>query len=219
MDELMEYLEDPGTNDSPSSSHLMLQEQRIVRHYLRLIEHEMPHLAALRKPFVPPTSEQPLVVRSIEYVGSKPTIKRSMVVAVDDLPLKDEKALKRLVLLAGPRWTPSPPADAGISKHAEWKHGFVKISCEDFMQPARNLKWISDTLDRLVERANSPAKEDGVWDGLPVDLRHVMAKSKKGKKGDHLRGRVLAKPTLRDFPREWLPKLPTTHEQPSLSSS
>lgn len=45
MDELMEYLEDPGTNDSPSSSHLMLQEQRIVRHYLRLIEHEMPHLA------------------------------------------------------------------------------------------------------------------------------------------------------------------------------
>jgi small subunit ribosomal protein S35 len=103
---------------------------------------------------VPPTSEQPLIVRSTEYLGSRPTIKRSMVVAVDDLPLKNEIAKKRLILMAGSRWTPNPPTDAGISNHAEWGHGFVKISCEDFQQPARNLKWISDTLDKLVERAN-----------------------------------------------------------------
>jgi hypothetical protein len=43
----MEYIEDPESNDSPSMSHLMLQEQRIVRYYLRLIEHEMPHLAGM----------------------------------------------------------------------------------------------------------------------------------------------------------------------------
>jgi small subunit ribosomal protein S35 len=77
-----------------------------------------------------------------------------MVVAVNDLPLKNTMAKKRLILLAGPRWTPNPPTDAGISKYAEWEHGFVKISCEDFQQPARNLKWISDTLNKLVERAN-----------------------------------------------------------------
>lgn len=46
MDEVLEYVnEPPDTVDSPSLAHLVLQEQRIVRHYLRLIENEMPHLA------------------------------------------------------------------------------------------------------------------------------------------------------------------------------
>jgi hypothetical protein len=44
-DELMEYIEEPESNDSPTMSHLILQERRMVRYYLRLIEHEMPHLA------------------------------------------------------------------------------------------------------------------------------------------------------------------------------
>jgi len=47
---------------------------------------------------------------------------------------------------------------------------------------------------------------DENWEDLPVDLRHVYAKSLKAKKGEHLRGRVLNKPTLRDFPQEWLPR-------------
>jgi small subunit ribosomal protein S35 len=37
--------EDPDSpKDSPTSAHLLLQEKRIVRHYLRLIEVEMPNL-------------------------------------------------------------------------------------------------------------------------------------------------------------------------------
>lgn len=105
---------------------------------------------------MPPTSAQPLIVRSIDYLGQEHPAqnKKSIVVAVDDLPLKNEMAKKRLILLAGPRWTPNPPADAGISKHAEWGYGFVKIACEDYPQPAMNLKWISDTLDKLIEKAN-----------------------------------------------------------------
>ncbi|KAJ3574073.1 hypothetical protein NP233_g2011 [Leucocoprinus birnbaumii] len=205
-------------NDSASSAHLLLQEKRIVRHYLRLIEVEMPNLAALRKPFSPPTTKEPLIVRSVDYLSDHPMQrKRCVVVAVDNLPLKDTMAKKRLMMLAGPRWTPNPPVDAGISKYADWGNGFVKISCEDYPQPAQNLKWISDTLDRLVERANVP---DPAWEDLPIDLRHVYAKSQKAKKGEHLRGRVLNKPTFRDFPQEWLPKLPAdTDKQPTLSSS
>ena len=51
-----------------------------------------------------------------------------------------------------------------------------------------------------------------------MDLRHVYAKSLKAKKGEHLRGRVLNKPTLRDFPQEWLQK-PKADEEFTTSSS
>lgn len=104
---------------------------------------------------MPPTSKEPLIVRSTDYIGNHPVErKRSVVVAVDDLPLVDDMAKKRLMLLAGPRWTPNPPVDAGISKYADWGNGFVKIACEDFPEPSQNLKWISDTVDKLVEKAN-----------------------------------------------------------------
>lgn len=104
---------------------------------------------------MPPTSKEPLIVRSTDYLGNHPAQrKRSVVVAVDDLPLVDNMAKKRLMLLAGPRWTPNPPVDAGINKSADWGSGFVKIACEDFPEPAQNLKWISDTLDKLIEKAN-----------------------------------------------------------------
>ncbi|KAF5355931.1 hypothetical protein D9756_004147 [Leucocoprinus leucothites] len=215
LESLLDKVDD--VKDSASSAHLLLQEKRIVRHYLRLIELEMPNLVALRKPFVPPTSKEPLIARSTDYLSNHPVQrKRSIVVAVDDLPLKDEMSKKRLIMLAGPRWAPNPPVDAGISKYADWGSGFVKIACEDYPHPAQNLKWISDTLDKLIERANVP---DENWESLPIDLRHVYAKSQKAKKGEHLRGRVLKKPTLRDFPQEWLPKLSNTNEQPTLSSS
>jgi small subunit ribosomal protein S35 len=115
----------------------------------------LPH-SALRKPFVPPTSKEPLIVRSTDYLGEEHPAqnKKSVVVAVDHLPLTDQMAKKRLILLAGPRWTPNPPADSGVNKYVNWGHGYLKIACEDYPQPAMNLKWISDTLDKLVEKAN-----------------------------------------------------------------
>jgi small subunit ribosomal protein S35 len=45
VDELMEFLDERrGPMDSPTSGHLRLQERRIVMHYLRLVESEMPKL-------------------------------------------------------------------------------------------------------------------------------------------------------------------------------
>jgi len=45
---------------------------------------------------------------------------------------------------------------------------------------------------------------------VPLDLRHVYAKIKKAKKGDHLGNRVFHRPSIRDFPQEWLPQSPAS---------
>jgi hypothetical protein len=116
-----------------------------------------PARSAFRKPFVPPTPKTPVVVRSISYGGEEhpATLKRVIVVPVAHLPLKDDSARHSLKLIAGSRWTPTPPRDSGIGSDAPGgEHGYVKISCEDFPRPAMNLKWASDALDRLIEEAN-----------------------------------------------------------------
>jgi small subunit ribosomal protein S35 len=106
---------------------------------------------------VPPTAATPLIVRSIDYTGEEhpATIKRSIVVPVAHLPLKNADAIHRLKLFAGTRWTPEPPKNAGWKGDEKAKEqGFVHISCEDFPKPAMNIKWASDALDRLVTEAN-----------------------------------------------------------------
>ncbi|KIY50556.1 hypothetical protein FISHEDRAFT_16226, partial [Fistulina hepatica ATCC 64428] len=191
-------------DDIASSGHLRLEDLREKLYYMRLIEHEMPKLVAFRKPFVPPTDETPIIVRSIDYGGEEhpATAKRVITAAVDSLPLRDEKAIHKFKLIAGPRWTPDPPRDSGMSKDSEWGNGVIKISCDDFDRPAQNLNWARATLQRLVTEAN---KYDRVFGKMPVDLRHVYAKRLKERKGDHLRGRIYFRPTSRDFPARWLP--------------
>lgn len=45
MEDLWDQLEEPAdVEDSPSGGHIVLQQQREVLHYMRLIEHEMPKL-------------------------------------------------------------------------------------------------------------------------------------------------------------------------------
>lgn len=113
--------------------------------------------AAFRKPFVPPAAETPLVIRSVDYAGEEHplTAKRTVVVPVAQLPLRDDLAIHKMKLLAGARWTPDPPKNAGVSLDSEQgTHGYIKIACEDFPQPAMNLKWISDTMDQLISAAN-----------------------------------------------------------------
>ncbi|ESK97989.1 mitochondrial ribosomal small subunit component [Moniliophthora roreri MCA 2997] len=194
-----DYLDD----DTVSAGHIMLSEHRQTLHYLRLIEHEMPKLVLYRKPFKPLKSDC-LIVRSVSYGGEEHpvTAKRVVTVAVDDLPLKNAAAVHKFKLLAGPRWTIRPPTDGGVSGIAEWGNGFVKISCEDFANPEQNLKWISDRLDIMIKEANTL---DETFKDVPLDIRHMYSKARKAKKGEHLRGRLFNRPTIRDFPQEWLP--------------
>jgi len=148
-------------------------------------------------------------------------IKRVIVVPVDRLPLTGEEAIHKIKLLAGSRWTPNPPIDAGVSRNEEWGNGFIKISCESFPKPSMNLRWASDTLDKLVEVANVSIfffiiyeyrrciqNTEDTFSDMPIDMRHVYAKALKAKKGDHLRNRVLKRPSVKDFPKEWLPPTP-----------
>ncbi|RDX50453.1 hypothetical protein OH76DRAFT_1348969 [Lentinus brumalis] len=175
-------------------------------YYLRLIEHEMPKLVAYRKPFVPPDASNPLVIRSISYGGEQhpAAAKATIVLPVAKLPLQNAEAIHKFKVLAGVRWTPDPPADSGISpEESGSEHGYFKISCEDFPKAAMNLKWASDTIDRLLAAAND-LKEEKFAD-IPVDTRHVEAKTRKAKKGGHIYGKQTHRPSLRDFPKEWLP--------------
>lgn len=83
------------------------------------------------------------------------TPKRVVTVPVSQLPLAGPAAQHKFKLLAGARWTPEPPKDAGLGKNESLgEHGYFKISCEDFPKAAMNLKWISDTIDRLIAEAN-----------------------------------------------------------------
>jgi small subunit ribosomal protein S35 len=201
-------LDPPELDDTSVAGHLMLRQRRKILYHLRLIEHEMPKLVSFRKPFIPPTSSTPLIVRSISYGGEEhpATVKRVVVAPVAYLPLKDDVARHNLKIIAGVRWTPTPPVDSGVGAGEQGgEHGYVKISCEDFPRPAMNLKWASDVLDRLVQEANNA--KDSMHD-IPVDTRHLDAKARKAKKGEHLRSRVGHRPSLADFPHEWLPNLP-----------
>ncbi|KAI0756730.1 mitochondrial ribosomal subunit protein-domain-containing protein [Daedaleopsis nitida] len=208
----------PPEDDAPEPTHRYLQQQREMLYYLRLIEHEMPKLVAYRKSFVPPDASNPLVVRTISY-GGEPhpaTAKRTIVVPVALLPLKNEQAIHKFKVLAGVRWTPDPPADSGIgSEENGAEHGYFKISCEDFPKGAMNLKWASDTIDRLLAAANDLQE---TFSDIPVDTRHLEAKTRKAKKGGHIYGRQQHRPTLRDFPKEWLP-VPQTQAAPGPSAS
>lgn len=161
------------SDDIPAAGHMYLHQQRRVGYYLRLIENEMRQLVgtllgrsiecdltsgpAFRRPFVAPSTSTPLVVRSVDYAGEKHpvTVKRSVVMPVAHLPLKDDAAIHKAKLLAGVRWSEEPPKDSGVlGSGEERKHGYIKISCEDFPSPLMNLKWISDTIDKLVAEAN-----------------------------------------------------------------
>ncbi|KAG1749903.1 mitochondrial ribosomal subunit protein-domain-containing protein [Suillus paluster] len=198
-EEILQHFRPDGGLDVPVAGYLLYRQQRQTLYYMRLIEHEIPKLVAFRKPFVPPTSDTPLVIRSVNFAGEQHplTAKRSVVVPVAHLPLRNEVAFQRAKLLAGVRFRYSADENAA-------KHGFIKISCEDFPRANMNLKWISDTIDKLVLEAN--AEGEAPYQRLPLDTRHLDAKVRKAKKGDHVRGRGGSRPSLKDFPTEWLPK-------------
>ncbi|KAI0320344.1 mitochondrial ribosomal subunit protein-domain-containing protein [Amylostereum chailletii] len=208
----LEAIQDFEDDDTTVAGHLWLQQQRHNLHYLRLIEHEMPKLVAFRKPFIPPTSENPIMVRSISYAGEHhpAAAKRTIVVPVSQLPLRDEKAIHKCCVLAGVRWSPDAPKDSGVRyREGGSEHGYIKISCEDFKEPAMNLKWASDALDRLIAESN---KTNDTFEDIPLDTRHIEAKLRKAGKGKLLgdigggRRRDKSAPSIKDFPRSWLPK-------------
>ncbi|KAF8592074.1 hypothetical protein K439DRAFT_1626578 [Ramaria rubella] len=202
----IDFIPDFEDDDATSAAHLIIQQQRQILQYLRLIERDAPRLRALRRPFVPPSDSTPVIVRAISYAGEDhPAINKRVIVApVSKLPLRSPEAIHKLKLLSGPRWTARPPSDSGIGFEEDrsiGEHGYVKISCEDFPEPAMNLKWGSDVLDTLLQEANNTTE---TFADIPHDQRHLAAKARKHRKGEHYHGRFGHRPTIKDFPQAWL---------------
>jgi len=72
-----------------------------------------------------------------------------------------------------------------------------------------NLKWVSDRIDDLINEANNGKDR---FKDVPIDLRHLEAKAAKAKKGKLKRdiaggtGRYGSPPSIKDFPKSWLPR-------------
>jgi small subunit ribosomal protein S35 len=74
-----------------------------------------------------------------------------LVIPVSDLKFEKQAHTHKFILLAGPRWSLLPPKDSGVDTKAPVDpNGYVKINCERFDSPEKNLKWILDTLHKLV---------------------------------------------------------------------
>ncbi|KAG8902884.1 hypothetical protein FRB99_003988 [Tulasnella sp. 403] len=222
QDELeLESIPEFDGDDATGAGHVLLRLQREYLEVFRKIEEEVPQLMAFRQPFVPPPSENYIVHRTLWYGGEGHPVERkaAIVVPVSRLPLTESWALHKFKLIAGPRWTTECPKDAGFSRdeiRELGKQGWVKISCEDMPERAMNLKWCSDVLDRMVKESTDPAKDK--FQDVPVDTRHIRSRERKQRLGKH-HARRADRPTLRDFPKEWLPPTPEVPPAASQASS
>ncbi|KAG0277868.1 37S ribosomal protein S24, mitochondrial [Linnemannia exigua] len=165
-------LEDFQFDDSATVGYDRLEAQREVRKYLRITKYELPKLKAFVKPFQAPTNTQILRFRTTTYIGeaNHPAApKVVMTVDTKSLPLTNAE-LHKFLLLVGSRYDPVKEE--------------IKMSCEKFQDRSQNFKWLSDTLDKLINEAK---KEPESVSDVPLDLRHA-AKS--------------IKPKVR-FPKEW----------------
>ncbi|KAG9066538.1 37S ribosomal protein S24, mitochondrial [Linnemannia hyalina] len=165
-------LEDFQFDDSSTIGYDRMEAQREVRKYLRITKYELPKLKAFVKPFQAPTNTQILRFRTTTYLGeSNHPAGPKVVMTVDtkSLPLTNVE-LHKFLLLVGSRYNPV--------------NNEIKMSCEKFQDRSQNFKWLSDTLDKLINEAK---KEPETVSDVPLDLRHA-ARS--------------IKPKVR-FPKEW----------------
>ncbi|KAG8994412.1 hypothetical protein FRB90_000440 [Tulasnella sp. 427] len=203
----LEDIEEYAGDDATGLGHLILRQQREYLNLFRKIELEVPQLKAFRQPFVPPPSDKYLTQRQLWYGGEQhPAEKKAVIVVpVSKLPLTQPSAIHKFKLIAGTRWTRDCPKDAGFSSQeleSLGEHGFVKISCEDMTEHGLNLKWCSDVLDRMVTESNDATDS---FSDIPIDDRHIRSRDRKQRTGK-LHARRAKRPTLGDFPKEWLPK-------------
>ena len=117
-------------------------------------------------PFIPP--KKPLRLSrliDLAFPNDPKTQKRRLSVPVSTLPLQSPDAVHRLKLLAGSRWTPGrletnqlefDEGNQGYNGGAKdiGKDGWLSLTCHKFEEARMNRKFLSDTLERLVEAAN-----------------------------------------------------------------
>ncbi|GHJ85433.1 hypothetical protein NliqN6_1835 [Naganishia liquefaciens] len=211
-------------DDTTSYGHMILEKKREHLSLLQAIERDRSLLEQQRKPFQPPSKDQCLrFTTTIDLVipadasarETAHTHKSVVHVPISRLPLSDDAAIHRFKLLAGPRWIPPKNVilqQEGEEATAEEAHGWFKMSQDSFGEVRLNRQWLTDTMQKLVQEANSTTSTIAQQE-LPLDLRHVYARLRKkrdGKRGDHVWARVQARAAAGNgggvpgFPKEWL---------------
>ncbi|UZJ51556.1 hypothetical protein CBS101457_000876 [Exobasidium rhododendri] len=197
-------------DDVPTLGHYFLARKRELLNYARIVQWELPKLAGFRKQYQPPAPENILRFRSHHYQGEAHPSSRKSVVTVQVSDLfnsgrldSSPAAKKKLLLLAGVRWDAlgaefEYPTSESLEKAVlERGLGRIKISCERYPEERMNLKWCSDTIDKLIEEANTEPEK---MQDVPLDVRHLTVK--EAKRGGFDRRKAAS---IRDFPSEWLP--------------
>ncbi|PWN49252.1 hypothetical protein IE53DRAFT_388549 [Violaceomyces palustris] len=175
-------------DDVPTLGHMLLQRRREMLQFYRTIEFEIPKLAAFREEYKPPTQESFLRFKFQHYQGEPHPASRKVVLSfnIADLfksgALQSEKAQHKLLLIAGERYR----ADQGK----------IVISCETLPSERQNMKWCSDTLDKMIAEANSPQPD---LSAIPLDPRPTLVREAKKRSYQRKDG-----PSIKDFPKEWL---------------
>ena len=63
----------------------------------------------------------------------------------------------------------------------------------------------SQNLHALVSEADSEVQNKNTFNDIPHDTRYLVAKARKARLGEHRSGRIFRRPSIKDFPKEWLP--------------
>ncbi|TKA63569.1 hypothetical protein B0A55_08953 [Friedmanniomyces simplex] len=174
--------EDSSTSSSPSGSQdpvyadddissLGLSElsaHRELRDLVRTAAWEMPLLASLHRPFVPPQTQPHhhtvLRWRYTTYMGESHPAASKVVVTFDpsDIPDMTHAQREKLRKLVGVRYD--------FSKRR------VKMSCESFETQAQNKRYLGDLIATLIAEAKDPTADS--FEDVPLDTRHVKIRPK-----------------------------------------
>ncbi|RKP15353.1 mitochondrial ribosomal subunit protein-domain-containing protein [Piptocephalis cylindrospora] len=137
----------------------MEQAEEVVK-YQELEEGEFPLLAQFAQPYQPPKESAILRIRTIDYLGEKHPLEYKVVLQVSPSKLGlTPTQLHKFLILAGPRYDP-------IRKE-------LKISSERYQNRTMNLKWASNTLDRLIAEAKDPKE---TFADVPLTFPHSKPK-------------------------------------------
>ncbi|KAI9308740.1 mitochondrial ribosomal subunit protein-domain-containing protein [Cunninghamella echinulata] len=147
-------------DDQTTIGHLLFENIREVRQYLRKTKYELPKLSVYAKPFVPPTSKDIIKYKTHTYLGEGHPVERKVVlsVKVEDLKLSEVERHKFL-LLAGPRY------------HVDTDE--LILSSEKFPHLKQNKKYVGDILNKLLKEAKD---DKDTFADIPLNLRQPKKK-------------------------------------------
>jgi len=180
-------------DDLPVILHGHLEREAERLHYQRLIQSQLPQLQRYRQHFEPPPADHLIAMRQVMYQDDPQhplSRKAILIVPVSDQLLPSAPERHMLCLLAGSRYNVV--------------HNVIKIACDRFPSHLMNVKWCSDTLDKLLAESKNA---NPTFVDLPLDDRSTLARKRRRREF-----------TIERFPSDWLPPTGKRGSLPSLTT-